>query len=113
MGKITTHVLDTARGRPAAEVPVALAWKEGDSWRLLAEAKTDADGRIGTFADLKVPLQAGIYRLQFQLQGYFKAQNTRSFYPEAQIIFNVENPAEHFHVPLLLSGFGYSTYRGS
>ncbi len=113
MSKITTHVLDTDLGRPAAQVPVALAKKEGDSWRLLAKNQTNSDGRISSFTDMAEPLENGIYRLTFELKGYFSAQNRRSFYPEAQITFFVENPAEHFHVPLLLSGFGYSTYRGT
>lgn len=113
MSKITTHVLDTDQGRPAAGVPVTLAISENNSWRLIATAPTNSEGRISTFSEMSEPLRKGIYRLTFELQEYFAAQNRRTFYPEAQISFYVENPAEHFHVPLLLSGFGYSTYRGS
>ncbi|MFW7381945.1 MAG: hydroxyisourate hydrolase [Oligoflexus sp.] len=113
MSKITTHVLDTSLGRPASQVPVTLCLQENDSWRTLAKAQTNDDGRISAFSGMTEPLRAGIYRLSFALQEYFAAQNRPTFYPQAEITFFVENPAEHFHVPLLLSGFGYSTYRGS
>jgi len=113
MSKITTHVLDTDLGRPATHVPVALSIQENGSWRSLATAYTNVDGRISSFAGISEPLLQGVYRLSFELKEYFTKQNRRTFYPEVHISFYVENPTEHFHVPLLLSGFGYTTYRGS
>ena len=113
MRAITTHVLDTDRGRPAPQIPVTLFIKEIEGWRSLAKAETNEDGRIEAFKELALPLRQGIYQLHFELDKYFVLQNRQSFYPEAQIIFKVDNPTEHFHVPLLLCGFGFSTYRGS
>lgn len=113
---ITTHVLDTSRGRPAVGVPVTLSRASPDhaSWELLAEAATDADGRV---ADLLAPgsLKSGIYRLRFDTATYFAQAGIDSFfYPWAEIVFHVEAHAQsHYHVPLLLNPFGYSTYRGS
>jgi 5-hydroxyisourate hydrolase len=115
---ITTHVLDTSRGRPAAGVPVSLSRSsEHDhaSWELLAEGRTDADGRV---TDLLAPgsLQPGTYRLRFDTATYFAQVGVESFfYPWAEIVFQVgrETNQPHYHVPLLLNPFGYSTYRGS
>ena len=107
---ITTHVLDTALGKPAAGVPVALFAEGADT--PLATGVTDADGRIG---DLLPPgaLAAGVYRLEFATAGYFQAQSADSFYPRVTVEFSISSAGEHYHVPLLLSPFGYSTYRGS
>jgi 5-hydroxyisourate hydrolase len=112
---ITTHVLDTSRGRPALGVPVSLSLSVHDhaAWELLAEGKTDADGRI---TDLLAPgsLQPGTYRLRFDTATYFAQIGIDSFfYPWAEIVFHVHDPHTHYHVPLLLNPFGYSTYRGS
>ena len=112
---ITTHVLDTSTGRPAAAVPVTLSRQipEDEVWELLAEGRTDADGRI---ADLLAPgsLQPGTYRIRFATASYFASVGVeRFFYPWAEIVFLVDDPAQHHHVPLLLNPFGYSTYRGS
>jgi 5-hydroxyisourate hydrolase len=84
---------------------------DGD-WQALSEKRTDADGRVKDLLAAGT-LTAGTYRLEFALTEYFRAQNVESFYPEAAITFVVKNPSEHHHVPLLLSPFGYSTYRGS
>lgn len=113
MGSISSHVLDTERGCPAPKVPVTLSVKEGNTWRILAQQSTNDDGRISSFVALKEALAPGIYELNFFLDKYFALQNRRSFYPEAVIRFTIENPHEHFHVPLLLSAFGFSSYRGS
>lgn len=112
---ITTHVLDTSRGRPAGGVPVSLSRSIHDhaSWELLAESKTDADGRV---SDLLAPgsLQPGTYRLRFDTATYFAQIGVDSFfYPWAEIVFHVHDLHTHYHVPLLLNPFGYSTYRGS
>jgi 5-hydroxyisourate hydrolase len=108
MSAITTHVLDTARGRPAAGVAVAL--ERGGT--VLARGVTDADGRLRDLLP-DGPLEPGRYRLVFDTEGYFAAEGTEAFYPEVAVVFRVREGGEHFHVPLLLSPFGYSTYRGS
>ena len=112
---ITTHVLDTALGKPAAGVPVSLSRADpaGEGWRELATGTTDADGRI---TDLLAPgsLQPGVYRVRFDTAAYFASVGVeRHFYPWAEIAFRVDDPGSHYHVPLLLNPFGYSTYRGS
>ena len=108
---ITTHVLDTARGRPAAGIPVSLHLQSEGSWRELARGITDQDGRI---TDLlrESKLRPGRYRLTFETEIYL-AQSGKPFFPEVEIIFEIHDPAQHYHVPLLLSPYGYSTYRGS
>jgi 5-hydroxyisourate hydrolase len=101
---ITTHVLDLAGGRPRAGLPVALARRDASGgWRPLAESVTDADGRVRDWPHAPEPTP-GDYRLTFATTG---------FYPEVSIVFRVDDAAEHHHIPLLLSPFGYSTYRGS
>lgn len=112
--EITTHVLDLARGRPAAGVPVALAFRgPSGEWKEVGRGSTDAGGRLrGLLAD-GAPLAAGIYSLTFDTAAYFRAQGTGAFYPEVRVVFEVRDPAQHHHVPLLLSPYGYSTYRGS
>lgn len=112
MSGITTHVLDTSRGRPAAGVKVMLERQSADQWTLVGSGATDGDGRL---RDLTADsaLAAGRYRLTFDTGSYFAAAGVESFFPQAVIVFNVLDPTQHFHVPLLLSPFGYSTYRGS
>ena len=112
MSPITTHVLDTARGCPAEGLPIRLEIREGDSWSQIAEGVTNADGRI---ADLMQPgdLAAKTYRMTFDTGRYFESAGTAGFYPYVSIVFQIEAPQDHYHVPLLLSPFGYSTYRGS
>ena len=110
---ITTHILDVARGQPAAGVAVRLEQLESaGTWQLIGQGTTNADGRV---TDLLLPgsLLAGQYRLIFATADYFAAQQISAFYPLVTIEFSVKSPAEHYHVPLLLSPFGYSTYRGS
>ncbi len=107
---ITTHVLDTARGKPAAGIPVTLEWR-GDVWEPGGSGVTDADGRCRDI--LQRPRAAGVWRLRFDVAGYFAALGVESFYPSVEICFEVRDPAQHYHVPLLIAPFGYSTYRGS
>lgn len=112
MSKITTHVLDVSRGRPAAGVPVILESQlVSGSWKELGRATTDSDGRVKTL--LSGPLELGTYRLTFETDSYFVQRNIESLYPQVTIVFEVRNTQEHYHIPLLLSPFGYSTYRGS
>ena len=114
MSGITTHVLDTARGAPAAGVPVVLeVWSGESGWRVLGSAATDRDGRARSLLPDGSTFDEGTYRLTFDVHAYFEAQGTRSFFPEVSVVFTVRNAGEHHHVPLLLSPFGYSTYRGS
>jgi 5-hydroxyisourate hydrolase len=114
MSPITTHVLDTARGTPARGITVVLEVADGEHrWSELARGNTDEGGRLGTFNPPLTALGAGIYRLRFATGDYFAAAGVRTFYPEVQVVFRVDDPAQHYHIPLLLSPFGYSTYRGS
>jgi 5-hydroxyisourate hydrolase len=108
MSSISTHVLDTARGLPAAGVAVTL--ERGPDWAEVGSGRTGDDGRI---AELGSPGAPGRYRLRFDTAAYFEAAGTHAFFPEVTVQFTVELPEEHHHVPLLLSPFGYSTYRGS
>ena len=108
MSRVTTHVLDSVHGRPADGVRVRLESADGAE---IASASTDADGRVRDLGPDTLP--AGTYRLVFDTGGYFEAAGRRTFYPEVVITFNLADPDEHHHVPLLLSPFAYSTYRGS
>lgn len=111
---ITTHVLDTSLGRPAAGMPAVLAIRDASGgWRDLGHGTTDNDGRIGTLLAADHALAPGVYRLTFDVAAYFGAQGRQTFYPGIAITFEIRTPGEHYHVPLLLSPFGYSTYRGS
>lgn len=114
---ITTHVLDAARGLPASGLAVTLEHAtsgqaaQGIAWRQLAQARTDCDGRLDTFGPEALP--PGRYRVTFDTGGYFAAQGTDTFYPEVTVTVELADPTAHYHVPLLLSPFAYSTYRGS
>ncbi len=113
MSPITTHVLDTSRGRPAAGLRVLLEFRGGKGrFRTLARGTTDASGRI---ADLlrAGTLRRGTYRLTFDTARYYRARRVRGFYPSVAVLFEIREAGQHYHVPLLLSPFGYSTYRGS
>ncbi|HYS52355.1 MAG TPA: hydroxyisourate hydrolase [Thermoanaerobaculia bacterium] len=109
---ITTHVLDIGRGKPASGVLVTLERRTSDgAWIPVGHGETDNDGRLGTLtAD---GIESGTYRMTFDTATYFRERHVETFYPEAIIIFNVSDAAQSYHVPLLLSAWGYSTYRGS
>lgn len=111
-GPLTTHILDVSLGKPASGVAVRLHRLEGDVFLDLGGGLTDADGRL---AGLLPPggLVVGTYRLTFAVGDYFAASQRASFYPYVEVVFVVESVDQHHHVPLLLSPFGYSTYRGS
>lgn len=111
---LSTHVLDTSIGRPAAGVPVVLEVKDAQGeWKELARAMTNADGRIPQLLPAGNPLAAGDYRLTFGTAAYFKSRKMEGFYPHVTVVFHVADATQHHHVPLLLSPYGYSTYRGS
>ena len=109
---ITTHVLDIARGRPASGVPIVLEIRKNDAWLELGRGETDDDGRLRTLLAPSA-LETAAYRIRFDTGAYFKAHGTEGFYPEVSIVFVVRDDTSHYHVPLLLSPYGYSTYRGS
>ena len=113
MSAITTQVLDTARGRPAAGVAVVLEQNVGGQWRTIGRGETDADGRLATLMSGGGDLAVAVYRLVFDTLDYFEAQGTQTFYPEVVIVFETSPGETHYHVPLLLAPFGYTTYRGS
>jgi 5-hydroxyisourate hydrolase len=114
MSPITTHVLDTSRGLPAAGVRVALDRQTSlESWTELASGVTNADGRLVDLVAGAANLTAGIYRLRFATAAYFQSVGVQCFFPEVQILFQVDDPGSRLHVPLLLSPYGYTTYRGS
>lgn len=108
---ITTHILDTAAGKPAADVAVELYARDGEAWAQIAAGTTDADGRVKNLGPEK--LSSGAYQLRFATGAYFASTNSDTFFPEVALTFNVQASQEHYHVPLLLSPFAYSTYRGS
>jgi 5-hydroxyisourate hydrolase len=114
---LSTHVLDAARGVPAEGVPVALFRRDGEQWRPAGAGVTDVDGRLsglpstsdGSLAELAV----GVWQLRFDTGEYFRISGQTGFYPEVAVTFEVADATAHHHVPLLLSPFAYSTYRGS
>ena len=112
MTAITTHVLDVSIGRPAAGVHVRLDRRSQEgSWELVGEHTTDSDGRARDLC--APPLIAGEYQLTFDVKRYFDERQVEAFYQQVSIAFTVKDVSQHYHVPLLLSPFGYSTYRGS
>jgi 5-hydroxyisourate hydrolase len=114
---ITTHVLDTARGKPASAVPVRLEYSasaagDAPAWQLIGSGVTDGDGRLRTMTPAG-PVAPGRYRISFDTAAYLAANAVDGFFPVVEIQFVVRDGDTHYHVPLLLSPFGYSTYRGS
>jgi 5-hydroxyisourate hydrolase len=113
MSSISTHVLDTSRGVPAAGLEVRLEVWESGQWRELADAQTDHDGRVKPLLPSGQMIQATLYRIVFDTGSYYQKLGLPSFYPEVTLTFEVKARTEHYHVPLLLSPYGFSTYRGS
>lgn len=113
MPAITTHVLDTAKGGPAAGVPVVLDRCSQDGhWEKVGAGETDADGRVSNLMR-GLRSEPGVFRLVFDTAHYFRQQGISAFYPSVIVVFDTAPGDDHYHVPLLLSPFGYSTYRGS
>lgn len=113
MSQITTHVLDTSRGCPAENISLNLCYLKNDKWETIANGKTNADGRVEALLPDTSILKAGTYRMQFATADYFTEQQLSVFYPWVDVVFNLGSSGEHYHIPLLLSPYGYSTYRGS
>jgi 5-hydroxyisourate hydrolase len=114
MSRITTHVLDTSLGKPAAGLRVTLGRREGGVFNQLGQAVTDADGRVREFSPASSdPLRTGIYRLSFETTAHFRASGREAFFTRVELEFSVSDAGQPVHVPLLITPFGYTTYRGS
>lgn len=113
MSQITSHILDIARGKPAAKVKITLSQLKGEEFNEIGSGLTNEDGRVPGLCKEGEVLNAGTYRMRFDTQSYFEALGDPIFYPWADVIFNITGDGQHYHVPLLLSPFGHSTYRGS
>jgi len=112
MSQLTTHILDTTKGKPASGVNIILYQLEENTWKQIAEGATNADGRIPDLLDKNVQLEFGAYKMKFETATYFGLQSIQTFYPYVEIVFSITSN-EHYHIPLLLNPYGYSTYRGS
>ncbi|MEH6570183.1 MAG: hydroxyisourate hydrolase [Halioglobus sp.] len=113
MSQITTHILDTALGSPAAGVTITLYHRVAGDWVKVGSGQTNADGRVPDLCPSDLVLEAGTYRMHFAVSHYFDAINAPVFYPWAEVVFNIAGDGQHYHIPLLLSPYSYSTYRGS
>lgn len=114
MSAITTHILDVSSGRPASGVSILLErLTDEGAWQELGRGQTDEDGRLKNLLSVETPLLAGTYRLTFETGAYFETTGRQSFYPQVTVTFVITDAAQHYHVPLLLSPYGFTTYRGS
>ena len=112
--RISIHVLDQSQGRPAEGIPVTLEIRGLTGlWKELGRVRTDADGRSVDLYPAGLRMQTGTYRLTFDVAGYFRKRNAAAFFPEVAVVFAVQDVTQSYHIPLLLSPFGYSVYRGS
>eukprot|EP00096_Caligus_rogercresseyi_P013132 TRINITY_DN5798_c0_g1_i1.p1 TRINITY_DN5798_c0_g1~~TRINITY_DN5798_c0_g1_i1.p1 ORF type:complete len:119 (+),score=10.99 TRINITY_DN5798_c0_g1_i1:86-442(+) len=109
---LSSHVLDTSRGTPAEGIEIHLFKEDGEGWTLVGKKTTNQDGRVSGFLGWE-NFQKGIYKLKFDVKGYFEKTKTESFFPYVEIVFDIKDPEAHYHVPILLNPFGYTTYRGS
>ena len=112
MSQVTTHVLDTSAGKPGKNISVRLMQYENNEWRSIAQGITNDDGRVSDLLPAEKDLSVGNYKIVFETRNYYAAQNIKTFYPAVEILFTISD-GDHYHVPLLISPFGYSTYRGS
>jgi 5-hydroxyisourate hydrolase len=112
MSQITSHILDTTKGKPAQGVLILLFQQHNNDWKEVGRSTTNIDGRVTDLLDKNTILSVGIYKLKFETKSYYDQQSIKSFYPFVEIVFEIGRE-EHYHVPLLLNPFGYSTYRGS
>lgn len=112
MSQITTHILDTTKGKPAQGVRISLYQQHNEEWKEIGIGTTNSDGRVSDLFNKEARLAKGIYKMRFETGEYFEKQGMQSFYPFVEIVFNITT-REHYHVPLLISPHGYNTYRGS
>ena len=112
-GTLSVHILNQQTGLPSPGVQIELDKQQGESWQHIATGKTDADGRIKSLYPQAENMEPGVYKVTFKTGDYFKSQNMNTFFPVIPVIFNVTKQNQKLHIPLLLSQYGYSTYRGS
>ena len=112
-GTLSVHILNQQTGLPSPDVTVTLEKQQQNSWTTLASAKTDPDGRIKSLYPQEQDMQPGVYKVTFKTSDYFRSQKLDSFFPEIPVLFTVTRTNEKLHIPLLLSQYGYSTYKGS
>ncbi len=112
MSQITTHILDTSRGEPAVDVTIFLYQYQNNEWEAIGGGATNDDGRLPDMVGDDVSLQEGTYKLKFATEEYYEGLGINTFFPYVEVIFYLM-PGENYHIPLLLSPYGYSTYRGS
>lgn len=113
MSGISTHVLDSSSGRPATGVDASLEFRAANGWEYKGSGTTNSSGRIDRLITSNDGLPPGNYRVTFNTLSYFHLNGQECFYPEVVVVFEVADPDEHYHIPLLLSPFGYTTYRGN
>lgn len=113
MSSISTHILDTARGTPASGVVITLSKQSNQGWQSIDCGTTNNDGRVPDLCKNQSGLSTGTYKMHFETQKYFSATGDTVFYPYAEVVFIIDQSNQHYHIPLLLSPFGYTTYRGS
>lgn len=109
---LTTHILDTNSGKPADGVAISLHFLKDNDWKVLANGITNKDGRISDLVSAGDIPGKGVYKMKFETGSYFREKGIKNFYPHVEITFEIDSD-EHYHIPLLLSPFGYTTYRGS
>lgn len=112
MSQLTTHILDTTKGKPAQGVHIILYGQVDKDWKEMTRGITNVDGRIPNLLNKDVVLELGTYKMRFETKPYFDKQSVKTFYPFVEITFEITS-TDHYHIPLLLNPFGYSTYRGS
>lgn len=112
--QLSSHILDISKGMPAADVMISLQKQvQGNQWLMVAEKHTDKNGRVSDFLPQKEDTDhIGVYKLTFYVEPYFQSQQTDTFYPYIEVVFEIKDD-KHYHVPITLSAFGYSTYRGN
>lgn len=110
---LSVHVLNQETGLPSSNIKVSLEAQQGDKWIKLNEAKTNDAGRISELYPAETSLKKGVYKVTFNTGDWFKSQNKRTFFPEIPVVFVIDGSLDHYHIPLLLSSYGYSTYRGN
>ncbi|RZT10652.1 5-hydroxyisourate hydrolase [Duganella sp. CF402] len=110
---LSVHVLNLVDGLPSADVVVTLEKRNGEQWTLLNSGVTNEQGRIAELFPKNTEIGKGVYRVTFKTEKWFAEHNSKSFFPEIPVIFNADGSVQHYHIPLLLSQYGYSTYRGN